>query len=323
VKRRIALQALSALPLALSLPALSQEFPSRAIRLVVPFAAGGPTDTLARGFAQYLSEVLRQPVIVDNKGGAGGNIGIDIVAKAPPDGYTIGLGTNGPLAGNTALFKTMPYDPVKDLAPVARVAFVANVISVHPSVPAKNLGELVALLKANPDKYSFGSGGNGTTSHLGGEALKGMAGVRMAHVPYKGDGPAIGDALGGQIPILIASITATAPQVQSGKLRALAVTSRSRSPSLPQVPTVAESGFPGYEFAAWYGLVAPAGTPPAIVRRLGEASVQVARSKAMADKLEAIGGVGAPMGPQEFGAFMRTEVPRWAQIIRAVGATAD
>ncbi|WPB55873.1 tripartite tricarboxylate transporter substrate binding protein [Xylophilus sp. GOD-11R] len=323
----IAASAATAMALACLVPlgsAQAQDYPSKPIRLVIPFAAGGPTDTLGRGFAQQLSQVLKQQVYVDNKGGAGGGIGVDIVAKAPPDGYTIALGTNGPLAGNTALFKSIPYDPVKDLAPVARVAFVPNVIAVHPSIPAKTLAELIEFLKANPDKYSFASGGNGTTSHLGGEALKLATHTRMTHVPYKGDGPALVDAIGGQVPIIIASVTATAPYVQAGNLRALAVTSRTRSPNLPDVPTVEQAAnLPGYEFAAWYGVVAPAATPPAIVKRLADATLQVIGSQHMADKLLSIGGQGAPMGSAEFGAFIKTEVPRWSRIIKQVGATAD
>jgi tripartite-type tricarboxylate transporter receptor subunit TctC len=323
MNRRHAAAAISLALLAFAQSSLAQEYPNRPIRLIVPFAAGGPTDTLARVFAAQLAEVLKQQVIVDNKGGAGGNIGIDAVAKAPADGYTIALGTNGPLAGNVALFKTMPYDPAKDLAPIARVAFVPNVIAVHPSVPARTLPELIALLKANPGKYSFGSGGNGTTSHLGGEYLKIATGTQMAHVPYKGDGPGLIDAMGGQIPIIIASLAATIPYVQSGKLRALAVTSHSRIPALRDVPTVAETVVPGYDFSAWYGLVAPAGTPREIVRKLSAASVQVAASRTLAERLASLGGIPAPMAADEFGAFIKAEIPRWTKVIRQSGARAD
>ena len=324
MKRRHVLAVLSSAPLATWRIAQAQEFPNKPIRLIVPFAAGGPTDTLARSFALLLGEVLKQQVVVDNKGGAGGNIGIDMVAKAPPDGYTIGLGTNGPLASNTALFKTMPYDPARDLVPIARLAFVPNVIAVHPSVPAGNLPELIALLKANPDKYSFGSGGNGTTSHLGGEYLKLKTGVRMTHVPYKGDGPGLTDAIGGQIPIIIASLAATIPYVQAGKLRALAVTSGQRISVLRNVPTVAEAAaLPGYDFSAWYGLVAPAKTSAEIVRTLSTASLKVLKSRQMSERLVTLGGVAAPMNAEDFGAFMKSEIPRWSQVIKASGAKAD
>ncbi|MBB3181127.1 tripartite tricarboxylate transporter substrate binding protein [Variovorax sp. Sphag1AA] len=324
MKRRQFLAALSAAPVAVPRLAFAQDFPAKPIRLIVPFAAGGPTDALGRGFALLLSEVLKQQVIVDNKGGAGGNIGIDMVAKAAPDGYTIGLGTNGPLAGNLALFKSMPYDPARDLAPIARLAFVPNVIAIHPAVPAKTLADLIALLKAEPDRYSFASGGNGTTSHLAGEYLKVKTGTRMTHVPYKGDGPGLSDALGGQIPIIIASVTATAPYVHSGKLRALAVTSAQRMPSLPDVPTVAEAArLTGFDFSAWYALVGPARMPPEIVSRLSAASLQVAESRQMSDRLATLGGVPAPMNAEQLGKYIRAEIPRMAQVIKETGARAD
>jgi len=324
MKRRHILTALSASPFLAPRLALAQEFPVKPIRLIIPFAAGGPTDALGRGFALLLSEVLKQQVIVDNKGGAGGNIGIDMVAKAAPDGYTIGLGTNGPLAGNLALFKSMSYDPIRDLAPIARVAFVPNVIAIHPSIPAKTLPELIALLKADPDRYSFGSGGNGTTSHLAGEYLKAKTGTRMTHLPYKGDGPGLVDAIGGQIPIIIASLAATVPYVQAGKLRALAVTSGQRVPALRDVPTVAEAaGLLGYDFSAWYALVAPARTPPEILRRLSAASLQVVDSRPMIDRLTTLGGVPAPMTSEQLGQYIRAEIPRMAQVIKETGAKTD
>ncbi len=306
-----------------SVAARAQSYPAKPIRLIVPFAAGGPTDTLARGFAQQLGEQLHQQVVVDNRPGAGGNIGIDLVAKAAPDGYTIGLGTNGPLAGNVALFKSVPYDPTKDLAPIARLAYLPNMIAVHPSVPAKTLPELLALLKSSPQSYSFGSGGNGTTSHLGGEYIKMVTGVRMTHVPYKGDGPGLTDAVGGQIPIIIGSQAAIVPYAKAGRLRALVVTSQRRNPALPDVPTVAEAGIEGYDFDPWYGLVAPAGTPSSIIQQLGDASLQVMQSDRMRERLLSIGGVLAPMPPAEFTAFMKSELPRWTQIIQRIGAKAD
>ena len=324
MKRRHVIAALSTAPLVLPHFAFGQDFPVKPIRLIVPFAAGGPTDALGRTFALLLSDALKQQVIVDNRGGAGGNIGIDMVAKAAPDGYTIGLGTNGPLAGNLALFKSMPYDPVRDLAPIARVAFLPNVIAVHPSFPAKTLPELIALLKAQPDHYSFGSGGNGTTSHLAGEYLKVKTGTRMTHVPYKGDGPGLADAIGGQIPIIIASVAATAPYVHTGKLRALAVTSSQRMPALRDVPTVAEAaGLPGFDFSPWYALVAPARTPSEIVRRLSAASLQVAESRQMIDRLNTLGGVPAPMNAEQLGQYIRAEIPRMAQVIKETGAKTD
>jgi tripartite-type tricarboxylate transporter receptor subunit TctC len=320
-RRQILALALSCV--VMSTTAQPRGYPTKPIRLIAPFAAGGPTDTLARSFALQLGEQLKQQVIVDNRPGAGGNIGIDLVAKAAPDGYTIGLGTNGPLAGNVALFKRVPYDPVKDLAPIARIAYLPNMIAVHPSVPAKNMAELIALLKSQPDAYNFGSGGNGTTSHLGGEYIKMVTGTHMTHVPYKGDGPGLADAVGGQMPIIIASQAVTVPYVQEGRLRAIAVTSRQRNPSLPDVPTVVEAGIAGYDLDPWYGLVAPAGTPADIVQQLGDASLRVMKSERMREKLTSIGGIPAPMPPAEFAAFMKAEIPRWTQIIRRIGAKAD
>ncbi|MDP3172409.1 MAG: tripartite tricarboxylate transporter substrate binding protein [Polaromonas sp.] len=304
-------------------PALASDYPTKPIRLIVPFAAGGPTDALARAFALQLGDALKQTVVVENKSGAGGNIGVDFVAKAPADGYIIGFGTNGPLAGNVALFKNIPYDPVKDLAPITRIAFVPNIIAVTPSLGAKNLQELIALLKANPEKYSFASGGTGTTQHLGGELLKSMTGTRMVHVPYKGEGPAMIDALGGQVPIIFSSLAVGIPYVQSGRLRALAVTSRSRSPALPDVPTASEAGVPGFELTAWYGLIGPAGTPPDILHRLNAASVQVIKSPQFTERLVSVGGTPAPSTPEEFSAFIRSEIPRWSEIVKKTGAKAE
>lgn len=304
-------------------PAWSTDYPTKPIRLIVPFAAGGPTDALARAFALQLAENLKQSVVVENKSGAGGNIGVEFVSKAPPDGYTLGFGTNGPLAGNVSLFKSLGYDPSKDLAPVTRIAYVPNIIAVSPNLGVKSLQELISLLKANPDKYSFASGGNGTTQHLGGELLKSMTGTRMTHIPYKGEGPALNDALGGQVPIIFSSLAVGVPYVTSGRLRALAVTSRGRSPALPDVPAATEAGVPGYELTAWYGLVAPPGTPSEIIRKLNSASLQVINSPQFSQKLIAVGGTPAATTPEEFGAFIRSEIPRWAEIVKQTGAKAD
>jgi tripartite-type tricarboxylate transporter receptor subunit TctC len=324
MNRRQSAAALLATCLGLSLsPAWSADYPSKPIRLIVPFAPGGPTDALARAFALQLGEDLNQTVVVENKSGAGGNVGVEFVTKAPPDGYTLGFGTNGPLAGNVSLFKNLGYDPAKDLAPITRIAFVPNIIAVSPSLGVKNLQELISVLKANPDKYSFASGGNGTTQHLGGELLKSMTGTRMTHIPYKGEGPALNDALGGQVPIIFSSLAVGVPYVTSGRLRALAVTSRGRSPALPDVPAVTEAGVPGYELTAWYGLVAPPGTPPDIVRKLNRASLQVVNSPQFSQRLITVGGTPAPTTSEEFGAFIRTEIQRWAEIVKQTGAKVD
>ncbi|WP_151448725.1 Bug family tripartite tricarboxylate transporter substrate binding protein [Lacisediminimonas profundi] len=303
--------------------AWAQSFPSKPIRLVVPFAAGGPTDILSRTYAKGLSEVLKQTVVVENKPGAGGNLGVDTVAKAVPDGYTIGFATIGPLAVNVTLFGNLPYDPVKDIAPITRFAFVPNVLLAHPSLGVKNLNELIRLIKSNPDKYNYASGGNGTTQHLGGEMLKAMAQLKLPHIPYKGEGPAMTDVLGGQVPMTFSSIAAGMQHIKAGKLVPIAVTSAQRSPALPNVPTVAEMGFPGYEATAWYGVIAPAGTPSDIIQKLHAASVKVINSPEVTERLAAGGGTPAPTSPEAFGAFIQSEIPRWAQAIKAAGARVD
>jgi len=298
-------------------------YPNKPIRLVVPFAAGGPTDVLSRAFAKGLSEELKQNVVVENKGGAGGNIGVDMVAKAPADGYTIGIATNGPLAVNVSLFGKMPYDPVKDLTPITRLAFVPNVLVVHPSLGVKDFDELMRLLRANPGKYVFASGGNGTTQHLGIEMLKTMGRVQVGHAPYRGEGPAMSDLVGGQVPGLFSSVAAGIPYVKSGRVIALAVSSSQRVSSLPDVPTVAERGFPGFDATAWYGVVAPADLPPDILQKLNVASVKVINSPAMQERLLGSGSTPAPTTSTEFGAFIKSEILRWKPIIEAAGAKVD
>ncbi len=298
-------------------------YPSRPIRLVVPFAAGGPTDVLSRAFAKGLSEELKQSVVVENKGGAGGNIGVDIVAKSPADGYTIGFATNGPLAVNVHLFGKLPYDPIKDLTPITRFAFVPNVLVVHPSLGVKDFDELMRLLRANPGKYVFASGGNGTTQHLSIEMLKTMGKVQVGHAPYKGEGPAMTDVVGGQVPALFSSVAAGLPYARSGRVIALAVTSSQRVSSLPDVPTVAEKGLPGFDATAWYGVVAPAGLPADILQKLNAASVKVINSPAIQERLLSSGSTPAPTTPAEFGAFIKSETARWKPIIEAAGAKVD
>jgi tripartite-type tricarboxylate transporter receptor subunit TctC len=303
--------------------AWADTYPSKPIRFVMPFAAGGPTDALSRVYAKELSELLKQPVIVDNRPGAGGNLGVDLVAKAPPDGYTIGLGTNGPLAINVTVFGKLPYDPSRDIAPITRFAFVPNVLVVPPSLGVKDAGELLRLFKANPGKYSYASGGNGTSQHLAGEMLKTMAQLDIVHIPYKGESPAIADVIGGQVAMSFSTLAASLPHIQSGRLIPLAVTSAQRSPALPQVPTIAENGLPGYEATAWYGIIAPANTPPEIVRKLHDASLKAFASAEVVDKLAALGASAAPTTPEAFAAFIRSETQRWAPVVKASGAKVD
>jgi len=303
--------------------AWSDTYPSKPLRFVVPYAPGGPTDVLSRAYAKELAELLKQPVIVDNRPGAGGNLGVDFIAKAPSDGYTIGLGTNGPLAINVALFGKLPYDPQRDLAPITRFAFVPNVLLVPASLGVKELDELVRLIKAQPGKFSFASGGNGTSQHLAGEMFKTMSRLDIVHVPYKGESPALTDVIGGQVSMSFSSLAASLPHIRSGRLIPLAVTSAQRIPTLPGVPTIAERGLPGYEAIAWYGIVAPANTPAEIVARLHEASHKAFASAEVKDKLTLLSAVAAPSSPEEFAAFIRSETARWGPVVKASGAKAE
>jgi tripartite-type tricarboxylate transporter receptor subunit TctC len=303
--------------------AWGETYPSRPVRFVMPFAAGGPTDVLSRAYAKAMSELLKQPVIVDNRPGAGGNLGVDLVAKAQPDGYTIGLGTNGPLAINVTLFSKLPYDPQKDITPVTRFALVPNVLLVPPSLGVKDFDELVRLVKANPGKYSYASGGNGTSQHLAGEMLSVLGKLDLTHVPYKGESPAITDVIGGQVSMSFSSLAASLPHIRSGRLVPLAVTSAQRSPAMPEVPSIAEKGFPRYEAVAWYGIIAPPGTPVEIVRKLNEASHKAFASAEVREKLTALSAAATPGTPEEFTAFIRSEIARWAPVVKASGAKVD
>jgi tripartite-type tricarboxylate transporter receptor subunit TctC len=256
------------LALAIAAPAFSQTFPSRPVRFVVPFAPGGSTDTLARTMGVKLAETLGQQVVVDNRTGGNGDIGMLTVAKAPPDGHTIVLGYIANLAIAPSLQAKMPYDPVKDFAPITQPASSPNVLTAHPSVQAKTLKELIALAKASPGKLSFASTGVASVGHLTGELINNLAGIKITHVPYKGSGQAVTDILGGHVNIMYSGFSSTIAHIKSGKLRALAVTGPKRSPALSEVPTIAEQGFPGVEATAWYGVLAPAGTPKPVVARL-------------------------------------------------------
>src|SRR5213080_3585621 len=269
-KKRIA--AIIALAMSAALTqAHAQNYPTRAITLVIPFAPGGSTSIVGRGVADKISELLGEKVVVDNRPGAGGTVGTKAVARSEPDGYTLVLGYTGTLAIGPSLYKNVGYDPRKDFAPIGLIGNAPNSLVVHPSFPAKTIGELIAYAKANPDKVNFGSAGAGTASHITGEYFARAAGIKLVHIPYKGTGPALVDLLGGHIPMAFAPIPATHPNVTAGKLRALAVTSVARTGLLPDVPTIAESGLPGFDASLYYGLVAPAGTPRPIIDKLNEA----------------------------------------------------
>jgi len=322
--RRKFLAAMCASALWAAVPAAqAQEYPAKPIRIVVPFGAGGPTDVMTRALAQKMSEAFHQSMIVDNRPGAGGNIGADIVAKAPPDGYTLLVGTNGPLAANLTLFGKLPYDPLKDLTPITLFTYLPNMLAVHPSVPARNVLELIALLKSKPGEYSFASGGNGTSSHLSGELFKTLTGVRMNHIPYKGDGASMIDVIGGQVPIVFCSVLAGMRYIESGKIRALAVTSGKRVPAVPDLPSIAESGLPGYDLSAWYSIMAPAGTPREIVEKLNSALVRIIRDTDLKQKIESMGGIPVGSTPEEVTELIKADIPRWGKLVKESGARVD
>ena len=303
--------------------AFGQAYPARPIRLVVPFPPGGAVDFYARVVQQPLSEALGQQLVIDNKAGASGMVGAEIVAKSPPDGYTLLLGNIASLAINVGLYAKMPYDPLKDLTPIVRTVDVNYVLVVHPSVPANTVPELVAYAKANPGKLSYGSAGSGSLPHLGTELFKAQTGIDMLHVPYKGGGPMVTDLLGGTVQVVIGDQANLMPHVQSGKLRALAVATPKRSPNSPNLPTIAESGLPGYDSTAWQGLAGPAGLPPDVVKRLNEAFNMVMAMPAVRDKLtggglEVVGGT-----PEQFARFIAAEITKWTKIAKDVGAKVD
>ena len=300
----------------------TESYPSRPIRFIVPFPPGGGNDIVGRVVAVKLGEVLGQPVVIDNRGGAGGTVGTDITAKAPPDGYTLLL-NNISLAVNHTLFTKLPYDTLKDLAPISLVGRQPNVVVVHPGVPVSSMRELIELARARPGELNYGSGGNGTASHLATEMLKLMTKTSMVHVPYKGLGPALTDLIGGRLQVIISTMASALPQLKSGKLRALAVTTARRSSFFPEVPTVDEAGVKGYEFSTWYGLLAPAQTPRSIVDRLNAETRSTLTSASVQQQFAAQGLEPAPSSPQEFGAYLRSEVAKWARVIKASGATPE
>lgn len=303
--------------------ALAQAYPSKPIRFVVPYPAGGPLDTVARLLAQKVSESGGQPVVVDNKPGAGGNIGADLVAKSPPDGYTILMGAVATHAINPTLYAGIPYDAARDFAPVTQVASTPNVLVVHPAVAAASVSEFIAYAKANPGKLNFGSGSTGSAGHLAGELFKAMAGVEMTHVPYKGAAPAMNDLIGGQIQLMFDNLASSLAQVRAGKIRALAVTTARRTPLAPELPTVAESGLAGFDISTWFGVFTPAGTPRAVVDRLHSEFTRALAAPDVREKMQNLGAEPVGNTPQEFAAYIRAEAEKYARVIRASGAKAD
>jgi tripartite-type tricarboxylate transporter receptor subunit TctC/uncharacterized membrane protein YkvA (DUF1232 family) len=296
--------------------ARAQAWPSKPIRLVSPFPPGAVVDTLCRTLAPPLGEALGQPVVVENRAGAGGNIGMELVAKAAADGYTLGMGSIGTHGINPSVYARMPFDPERDFAPITFVASNINVVVVHPSLPVNDVRQLVDYARAHPGKLSYGSAGAGTSQHLAGELFKQITGVEMTHVPYKGAGPAVSDLVGGQIPLMFVDLSATLAHIRAGKLRALAVLTRERTPLL-DVPTAIEQGIAGLDVNAWFGLFAPAGTPSELVARLNAASVTALRQPATRERLESLGLTPAPGAPEELARLVRAELERWAKVAKA------
>jgi tripartite-type tricarboxylate transporter receptor subunit TctC len=303
-------------------------WPAKPVRIVVPFAAGGTTDILARALAPELGKAFGQTFIVDNKPGAGGNVGADAIAKSPPDGYSLLMGTVGTHAINAALYPKMPFDPVRDFAPVTLVAGVPNVLVINPAKAAAdkiaNVAELIRYARANPGKLNMASSGNGTSIHLAGELFKSMTGTYMVHFPYRGSGPALLDLIGGTMDVMFDNLPSALPHIRSGKLKALAVTSATRSAAVPELPTVAEAGpVKGFEASSWFGLLAPAGTPVDIVNRLQQETAKALQSAALKERLLSQGAIPGGKTPAEFARFIAAETVKWAGVVKASGAKVD
>lgn len=324
--RRFSLAAASVLSLMLPQTSVGQTaasaYPAKPIRIIVPYAPGGSTDVLFRIFAPRLTEVLGQQAIVDNRPGAASTIGLDIVAKSPPDGYTVGV-ANIAYGANPSIYKKMPFDAEKDLAPVGLVSIVTMVLSVHPSIPARSVREFLALAKAKPGSLAYASAGNGSANHLATARFAHMAGLNLQHVPYKGGGPAVIAIVSGEVSTLFATIPSAIHHFKTGRLRPLGVSSARRNTALPELPTVAEAGVPGYEAIEWQGLMVPTGTPREVVMKLNQAFVRVAAMPEVREKVAALGSDLAPSTPEEFDAFIKRELSVWSKVVRDVGIKID
>ena len=298
-------------------------YPSKPIRFIVPYVPGGAADIVGRAVAQRFSERFGVPLIVDNRAGAGGNLGTELAAKSTPDGHTILMGNVGPLSISVSLYKKLPYNPLTDLAPVSLMVIYPNVLVVHPGVAAKSVSELVTLAKARPKQLAFASAGTGSSTHLAAELLKSMAGIDMVHIPYKGGGQAVVDVMAGQVQLYFSSMLGALPHVKSGKLRALGVTSAKRSRATPDLPTIAESGFPGYEAVNWLGLLAPARTPAAIIARLNGEIVKIFSQPDVEERLAAQGGEAQTNTPAQFAEHIQSEIRKWSRVIKVSGMQSE
>ena len=314
------------IPLALGLgiaSANAQSYPVKPIRVIVPFPPGGIADLFARVIGQKFNEAWGQPGVVENRPGAGGNIGAEVVAKSAPDGYTLVTGSIGTHAVNVSIFRKLAYDPIRDFAPVSLIMEAEGLLVVHPSLPVKSVKELIALAKARPGQIAYASAGHGTAAHLAGELFKSMAKVDMVHVPYKGNVPAITDLIAGQTSLLFATMPTVLPHVQTGRLKALAVTSSARSPAAPQLPTVAESALPGFSVTNWIGFFAPAGTPRDVVTKLNAEVVRIMQAPDIQKRLASEGAKFSPWTPDQFAAFVKAEMTKWAKVVKEAGIRVD
>jgi tripartite-type tricarboxylate transporter receptor subunit TctC len=298
-------------------------FPDRSVKIVVPFPAGGSNDVVARLLATKLQELWGQTVVIDNRAGGGGNIGAEAVARSPADGYTLLLTAPGPLAVNQSLYAQLSFNPAHDFAPVALIASVPIVLAVNPSVKAKTVAELIALAKESPGKLNFGSSGYGSTNHLAGELLKTRAGIDIVHVPYRGAAPAMNDLIGGQIPMMFDNMPAIRPQVTGGTIRAIAVAGNARSPLFPELPTMVEAGVPGFEASSWFGLVAPAKTPPDVIKTLIDSVAKILKDPEVAKRLADVGAEAGGLSGDAFGAFLRAESEKWGQVVKTAGVKVE
>ena len=321
--RRVISRLVCALLVSSAALAGAADYPEKAVRFVVGFTPGGPSDLVARLLGQKLAESWGQQVVIDNRAGAGGNIAAEIVAKAPGDGYTLLLGNNSILATNAALYGKLAYDPVRDFAPVILVASQPNILVVHPSLPVKTVKELITLAKSKPGQLNYASSGSGAAAHLSGELFKAMTRVDMVHIPYKGAGPALNDVLAGQDQLMFATSLSVVPHIKSGRLRALGVTTAARMKTMPELPTIAEAGVPGFEATTWHGIVMSSNTPAALVSRVNADTAKVLNLPDIRERFSALGGEIIGGTPDDFAAYIKKEIPKWTKVVRDSGARAD